>query len=51
MSSSLRGHGTLIHFEDNVISSNGRKVPLEDDNTPHNCPFGTYNQKKIVLQI
>ena len=40
------GCGTLIHFEDNVISSNGRKVPLEGDNTPHNCPFSLYNQKK-----
>jgi hypothetical protein len=40
------GCGALIHFEDHVVSSNGRKIPLEGDNTPHNCPFSLYNERK-----
>ena len=42
----LYGCGALIHFEDHVVSSNGRKIPLEGDNTPHNCPFSPYNERK-----
>jgi hypothetical protein len=39
------GYGGLIHFEDHVVSSNGRKIPLEGYNTPHNCPFSPYSER------
>jgi uncharacterized protein YutD len=42
------GCGTSIHFEDGVVSSSGKKIPLETDNTPHNCPFSPYNEKKTL---
>jgi hypothetical protein len=41
------GCGTLIHFENHNVSNNGRKIPLEGDNTPHDCPFSPYNKKRV----
>ena len=44
--------GTEIHFSDNAISKTGKKIPLEGDNTPHNCPMSKYykpQQKKRRL--
>jgi hypothetical protein len=40
------GCGTQIHFSENVVSGSGKKIPLEGDGVPHNCPFSPYNEKK-----
>jgi hypothetical protein len=30
----------------NIVSANSRKIPLEGDGTPHDCPFSPYNESK-----
>lgn len=38
MVSCRNGCGTNLNFEDSIRSESGKKIPLEDDGNPHNCP-------------
>jgi hypothetical protein len=41
-----KGCGILIHFDDSHVSQSGKKIPLEDDNEPHQCPNSNYQQQQ-----
>jgi hypothetical protein len=43
------GCQTAIKFDNDRISANGRKIPLNKDDTPHRCPKRTssYNKRTI----
>lgn len=45
------GCGTEIHFDDDVISKNGKKIPLEGDNRPHNCPKSKWYKPKFKSNL
>jgi hypothetical protein len=32
-----RDCGTEIHFDDSIVSRNGKKIPLDKDGKPHQC--------------
>jgi hypothetical protein len=41
-----------IYFDDNVVSKNGKKIPLQEwDQQPHSCPNNPYNQFKKPSKI
>ena len=40
-----KGCGVLIHFDDSHVSQSGKKIPLEDDGEPHQCPNSQYNKE------
>ena len=41
--------GTSIRFDPNILSDISRKmIPLNLDDTPHNCPNGLYRSKDSV---
>ena len=33
-----RNCGTLIHWDDKHVSPSGKKIPLEENGEPHQCP-------------
>jgi hypothetical protein len=37
--------GEPIHLDDEVLSESGKRIPLEGDGRPHNCPNSEYNIK------
>jgi hypothetical protein len=41
-----RGCGTTIHFDDYHVSKTGKKIPLEEDGEPHQCPNSDYQKDK-----
>ena len=38
--------GTELHFDKNVLSKNGKLIPLEIDGQPHQCP----NKEQFLQQ-
>jgi hypothetical protein len=40
----FKGCGTLIHFDDYHVSKSGKKIPLESNGDPHQCPNSDFNQ-------
>ena len=40
-----KGCGVLIHFDEQHVSQSGKKIPLEDDGEPHQCPNSTYSKE------
>jgi hypothetical protein len=41
-----RGCGTTIHFDDYHVSKTGKKIPLEEDGEPHQCPNSDYQKEQ-----
>lgn len=41
-----KGCGILIHFDEQHVSQYGKKIPLEDDGEPHQCPNSLYNKEE-----
>lgn len=41
-----KGCGTTIHFDDRHLSQSGKKIPLEEDGEPHQCPNSDYSKNK-----
>lgn len=41
--------GQLVAFQDNVVSKNGRKIPLQENGLPHNCPNSYFNKRRQEL--
>jgi hypothetical protein len=39
--------GAKITFSDNAISKSGKKIPLQENGLPHDCPKKPYNQYKF----
>ena len=35
-----------IKFDDAIRSKNDKAIPLNPDNTPHNCPESPFNKRK-----
>jgi hypothetical protein len=44
------GCGVRITFSNNTISKNGRKIPLEENGLPHNCPNSYFNKRRRELR-
>jgi hypothetical protein len=42
--------GARIIFSENAISKNGRKISLQENGLPHNCPNSYFNKKRQDLQ-
>jgi hypothetical protein len=40
--------GAKITFSDNVTSKSGRKIPLQENGLPHDCPYSSYNKAKAT---
>lgn len=38
--------GIEIHFDSTILSKNGKCIPLDGDNRPHNCPNNPYRKKQ-----
>ena len=41
--------GQPITFQDNVISKNGRKIPLQENGLPHDCPNSPFRKRQQQL--
>lgn len=41
--------GQLVTFQDNVISKNGRKIPLQENGLPHDCPNSLFRKRQQQL--
>jgi hypothetical protein len=39
--------GAKITFSDNANAKSGKKIPLQENGLPHDCPKNPYNQYKI----
>lgn len=44
------GCQTAIKFHSSQISVTGKKIPLNQDGTPHNCPLRPFNKLKQIQQ-
>lgn len=42
--------GLRITFSNNAISKNGKKIPLQENGLPHNCPNSYFNKRRRELQ-
>jgi hypothetical protein len=42
--------GARITFSDNAISKGCRKIPLQENGLPHNCPKSKFNTRRQELQ-
>jgi hypothetical protein len=42
--------GARITFSNNAISRNGRKIPLQENGFPHNCPKSSYNRRQELQE-
>jgi hypothetical protein len=45
------GCGTSIKFDDRKVSRIGKKIPLNLDGSPHDCPSSPFNKTKQRQQI
>lgn len=43
--------GARITFSNNAISRNGRKIPLQENGLPHNCPKSPFIRKRQEPQM
>jgi hypothetical protein len=42
--------GARITFSNNAISRNGRKIPLQENGLPHNCPKSRFHRERHESQ-
>lgn len=41
--------GQLVTFQDNVVSKNRRKIPLQENRLPHDCPNNPFRKRQQQL--